>query len=212
MNLLNVAETVFWWAISPFRRRKYQSFTKLCSQTTQPDFKYIEGSWVHRKVTSDQQRIVAYLQTNVHSQMDILHVGIGSSEPAKLLHYLVKSIDGVSVVTNECEYAQSLKLPNYQVFNLSKYSDEMLKLGKQYDFIIDNNLSSYACCITHFEQMLSQYLQLLKPSGKIISDTNGLRYYMTGFGLNLNALKRWEQYLPMQISSLNYHLFVIEKR
>ena len=46
----------------------------------------------------------------------------------------------------------------------------------RYDYIVDNNLASYACCKYHFHLMLDSYLACLRPGGRILTDQRGMDY------------------------------------
>lgn len=212
MNSQLIFETIFWLPLSIFRKRRYLNFKRKCSETDNPPFHYIEGSWVNKKISRDQVRIAEYLDTKSLLDKSVLHVGVGSSAIAKAFSSKVKYIDGVTIVNEEFVYAKSLNLPNYQLFQYNKYGSRILELPRRYDYIIDNNLSSYACCITHFAQLLTQYLQLLKPNGQLITDTQGLRHYTTGFGLTTTEFKQWESTLSLHITQLNEYTLIVKRR
>lgn len=205
-------ESIFSLPLRVFRRRRYQNFTLKCCDSQIPPIRYIEGSWVSKKITLDQIRMNAYLSSQPLMGTNLLHVGIGSSAIAKSFANKVDHIDGVTVTQAEYDHALTLHCNNYRIFQFNKYGNQMLELPRHYNFILDNNLSSYACCIYHFKTMLEQYLQLLKPNGQLVTDTKGLRYYMTGFGLTVNELKEWESTLPMQVTQVNKHLLIITRR
>ncbi|MBX3440018.1 MAG: hypothetical protein KF861_21185, partial [Planctomycetaceae bacterium] len=47
-------------------------------------------------------------------------------------------------------------------------------LSRRYDFIVDNNPTTFCCCRQHLSTMLSSYTALLRPGGVILSDVVGL--------------------------------------
>lgn len=141
-----------------------------------PEAKYSDGSWLHIVVTPDQIRIEDYLDNLAVENKTILHVGTGNSSFAKRFCANNK-IDSITVMTDELEHAKSLNLPNYNCFKLNKYSSDLKKLSNKYDFICDNNLSSFACCKTHFIEMMHNYTALLSDNGQIITDVKGMAYH-----------------------------------
>lgn len=174
--------------------------------------KYVDYSEMH--VTEDQQRIAEYLYDIVTRQDSILHVGIGNSDFASQFTAKVNSIDGLTVSKREKQYAQSLKLPNYQVFLLSKHAREvLLKIQTKYDYIIDNNLPSFACCRYHFFTMMDNYLWALKSEGRIITDEFGLGWACTdpSFVMNFQGLVELEKSLPIKVTKLTDMVISIEK-
>ena len=60
------------------------------------------------------------------------------------------------------------RIANYAVHLVSKYSREfLLEIEHRYDYIVDNNLASYACCKYHFHRMLDNYVWCLRPDGRV---------------------------------------------
>lgn len=141
-----------------------------------PKAQYSDGSWLEIEVTPDQKRIEAYLKNIGIENKVILHVGTGNSSFATRF-FKNNTIDSITVVEDELEHAKSLNLPNYNCFKLNKYSSDLKKLPHKYDFICDNNLSSFACCKTHFIEMMQNYITLLNENGRIITDIKGMAYH-----------------------------------
>lgn len=142
--------------------------------------------WSNLETTPDQKRIEAVLSNIESKNKTLLHVGVGNSELAEKFYQSVDSIDGITIQKGELMKAESLHIPGYRVFLLNKYSFEMTNvLDREYDIIIDNNPSSFACCRKHFYNMLSSYYQMLKPGGLIVTDKVGL-----GWSTTLNDV-RW---------------------
>jgi hypothetical protein len=211
MNMQLITDSLFRFVFSFIRRYRYKRFTQPCTSSLSPAAVYIDGSWLSKSVTPDQLRITDYIQNLTIKHADLLHIGIGNSDFAKCISPKVNQIHGITIVNDELLFAKQLNIQNYQAFSFNKYSIEILSLNHQYDFIIDNNLTSYACCIFHFEQMLSYYLMLLKPGGKIITDKVGLYYFLSGFGLTFQELKAWEQKLPIKANLVTNNIIEIEK-
>ena len=174
---------------------RYYSFRKECSRSNMNETvgSYSDGSWVLRKTTSDLLRIENYL-LKVSDGKSLLQIGIGNSSLYKRINHLVRHFDGVTIVEDEVHHAEILfpksEFLNYQVHLINKYSNELKILPGSYDYIIDNDLSSYACCHKHFNDMLNNYAILLNDTGKVIVGINGLSYFDTGFGLTPSMLKK----------------------
>lgn len=171
-------------------RVNYKKVKQYCRKEP-PQIIYSDGSWVDIIVTPDQSRIQDYLNLLQIENKTILHVGIGNSTIAKQLHSK-NIIDGITIVEEEIKFAKELNIPNYTCFVLNKYSNDTLDLPHKYDYIIDNNLSSYTCCVQHFEKMIHNYYhELLNLNGSIITDLKGMAYYQPGsFPITINDLKR----------------------
>lgn len=136
--------------------------------------------WSNRATTEDQVRIEAVLRGLDLSQKNLLHVGIGNSMLALLFHKHTKCIDGITIQEAEVTRARAMRLNGYRVLMCNKFSNDLVeKLGKNYDFIIDNNPSAFACCKRHFYTMFKNYVLLLKPGGAIITDKLGLGWSST---------------------------------
>ena len=62
--------------------------------------------------------------------------------------------------------ADSLHIANYTVYLLTSTAGISSQgFGNRYDYIIDNNLASFACCKYHFYRMVDNYLWCLRPGG-----------------------------------------------
>jgi len=197
--------------IRVFRKWRFAHFINRCANLQKPSFRYVDGSWLHRAVTADQLRIEQFLKTCILQHKSILHVGIGNSSFAKQVCSETILIDGITIVDEEEHFANSLNITNYFAFNINKYSKELLGLSNTYDIIIDNNLTSYACCKFHFTEMLINYLQLLKPNGFIVTDKVGLMHYTNGFGMVFTELKDLEHQLQVHVQKVNEYTYLILK-
>jgi hypothetical protein len=59
----------------------------------------------------------------------------------------------------------------------NKYSPQLaLRLKRKYDFIVDNNPTTFCCCRWHLSTMMANYTVMLKPGGVILTDTVGLHW------------------------------------
>ncbi|MFB0925782.1 MAG: hypothetical protein QMB65_10975 [Vicingaceae bacterium] len=183
-----------------------------CNSTHKLVPNYKDTSWVEIRVTDDQLRIEVVLKEFDLKDKKILHVGIGSSSLASQFNYLAERIDGITVMPEEKKYAESLNLPKYNTFIINKYSNELNSLNQSYDFIIDNNLSSFACCKHHYQLMLNNYIDILNQGGMILTDEVGMKYYEDyAFGIEFEDLQKLEKELPVKVLKINQSVFAIQK-
>lgn len=160
-----------------------------CQQKV-PKVQYSDGSWLTIEVTPDQKRIVNYLESLAPENKHILHVGTGNSSFGQ--QFSIKNkVDSITVMEDELTHAHSLNLPNYNCYLLNKYADDLKRLKNKYDFIVDNNPSSFACCKVHFIKMMHHYSSLLNNKGAIITDTKGMAYHQSfAFPVTVEELKQ----------------------
>lgn len=136
--------------------------------------------WSERPTTADQSKIEAVIEGKDLQDKALLHVGVGNSGLAQRFCARAKLIDGISIQQAEITKAQAMKLNNYRAILCNKFSIDLAeKLGNNYDLIIDNNPSAFACCRKHFYTMVKSYVRLLKPGGEIITDELGLGWSTT---------------------------------
>ena len=133
--------------------------------------------WSHRDTTEGQLRIEAYLHDLDLTGRSILHVGIGNSRFALRFAYRARTIVGWTRSHQELDLARSLGLSNYHPSVHNKYGDSPAGC---FDFIIDNNPTSFACCRRHLGGMMSMYAALLAPGGMLLSDCDGLAWVAGG--------------------------------
>jgi hypothetical protein len=163
-------------------KRSYKTCIDFCGNLENPGLgldrpDLVDYSQV--ETTPDQMRIGTYLSQLDLSGKSLLHVGVGNSSLAQTLSTSAHRIDGLTVCMNEKVVADSLNLKNYQTFYLNKYSRELTTvLAGDYDWIIDNNLASFACCKFHFYRMFDAYFHLLKPGGIILTEQSGMDWFI----------------------------------
>ena len=64
---------------------------------------------------------------------------------------------------------------------LNKYSIEYANaFPASFNFILDNNPSTFCCCFFHFARMMTTYRALLIDGGQIVTDRMGLGWVVTG--------------------------------
>ncbi len=138
--------------------------------------------WSAQYTTPDQLRIEAELERMDIDGARVLHVGVGNSRFAEHFAPRVAAIDGLTIQPPEKQLANTLAIENYRVFLCNKYNPHYpadLPEGG-YDFILDNNPSTFACCRRHFGNMLDNYVRLLRRGGGILTDAVGLGWVVEG--------------------------------
>ena len=132
--------------------------------------------WENNSETSDEKEIYNYLKKGKIENKKILHIGIGNSHFATKFNnnnYIV----GITIAKQEFIFAKKLKLNNYKVYMINKYSKKLKILSKnKFDIIIDTNLKSYACCQNAFETMFSIFANTLNKNGFIITNKRGMSW------------------------------------
>jgi len=167
-----------------------------------------------RDTTIGQANIETVLLNKPIEQAVLLHVGIGNSQLAEHFCPLVKHIDGVTMGCNEQCSAQRMGLPNYRVMQINKYSSDLQQLNSTYDFIIDNNIFSYACCKKHFMQMMQCYTDLLKPSGELLTERRGLHWIYRKpevIGMSYVELETIGRELQLTVGAYSNEVFYLRK-
>ena len=159
-------------------RSAYEACLEVCGHLEHPGLGIDLAVWVdhtQEATTVDQARIEDALEEMPVAGRQILHVGVGNSQFAKRFGPRARLIDGLTVSEPERALADSLLLANYSVFLLNKYGREFLqRIENRYDYVIDNNLASFACCKYHFHRMLDNYLWCLEPGGSILTEQAGM--------------------------------------
>jgi hypothetical protein len=171
--------------------------------------------WTQQQTTPDQVRIEAVLDTMALTGAQLLHVGVGNSKLAQRFASRLSGVDGLTVHHNEQIYADALSIANYTVYVLNKYSREVVSvLSRTYDFIIDNNLASFACCKRHFFIMLENYLSLLRSQGRILTCQIGMDAYHDDFGCTMAYadLVSLERQFPVLVSKLTDVVYALTLR
>ena len=84
-------------------------------------------------------------------------------------------------------------------------------MRNRYDFVIDNNLASYACCKYHFYRMLDNYLAVMKPGGRILTDQRGMDFTVEEkrWILSYRDLEALEQKFPVRASRVTDTVYAI---
>lgn len=144
--------------------------------------------WTALETTPDQLRIEDYLLHSKLSGRSLLHVGVGNSSLAERLAPRTGRIVGTTIARNEATRGASLGIRNYNVEMHNKYSGRPLQHAGQFDFIVDNNPTTFCCCIHHLMTMMDFYEQSLTRDGQILTDRAGLGWVVSTPGAN----QRWK--------------------
>ena len=139
--------------------------------------------WTRQPTTPDQLRIEDYLDLFDLRGRRLLHVGLGNSGFAQRFHRRAAEIVGTTLVPAECRHAEELGLPNYRPRLHNKYLAAGAPEGP-FDFIADNNPTTFSCCLSHMRAMLEFYAGALAPGGQIVTDRVGLAWVSAGPGQN----------------------------
>ncbi|WP_408586273.1 class I SAM-dependent methyltransferase [Novosphingobium sp.] len=137
--------------------------------------------------TPDQLRIEAWLEGFALNGASILHVGAGNSLFAKRFCGHGACVTGTTVAREEVAHGESLAIPGYRVLLHNKYSGADGRDWPRFDFIVDNNPSSFGCCLDHYMAMLRFYADVLAPGGQVLVDRVGLGWSLS----NAQSDARW---------------------
>ena len=197
--------------------RTYATYKEFCGNLEQPWVTRISEAvdWTQQPTTPDQAHIEAALDTMAVTGVSILHVGVGNSKFAQHFASRARRIDGLTVHENEKTQADTLGIPNYTVCVLNKYSPAFVAvITNTYDFIIDNNLASFACCKQHFTVMFENYLRVLASHGQILTCQIGMDVYHGDFGcvMTYADLVSLENTYPVHVSKLTDVVYAIAAR
>jgi len=195
----------------------YATYKEFCGNLEQPwvTLNSAAVDWTQQETTRDQVHIEAVLDTMAVTGTSILHVGVGNSKFAQRFASRARRLDGLTIHQNEKTHADALGLPNYTVYVLNKYSPEFGPvITHTYDFIIDNNLASFACCKYHFSVMCENYLWALTPDGQILTCQIGMDAYHGAFGwvMTYADLVSLERQFPVRVSKLTDVVYALTLR
>ena len=198
------------------KTRAYANYREYCG-SEQPGvaLNHEAIDWTRQETTPDQFRIEAVLDTMALTGTQLLHVGVGNSKLAQRFAGRVRCIDGLTVHQNEKIYTEALAIPNYTVYVLNKYSHEVSSaLPHAYNYVIDNNLASFACCRKHFFVMLENYLSVLRCQGRILTCQIGMDAYHDQLGCTMTYadLVSLERQFPVLVSKLTDVVYALTVR
>lgn len=164
--------------------------------------------------TLDQLRIESALENLAGHGARILHVGVGNSSLAQRFAARAGHILGLTLSHAEKRHGDALALPGYQIMVLNKYAPDVAELPGTFDFIVDNNPSNFACCVRHFEDLLTQYARLLVPGGLMLTDRVGMQwaYGPTPMPLRFEDLQTIARVFPFSARRITSDVFALCRR
>jgi hypothetical protein len=134
-----------------------------------------------KKTTQPEVRVAQQLAALQLANKNLLHVGVGNSQIAARMASQLARIDGITLMPNEKRRGDDLMIANYSVLLANKYAPNLAGLlPAEYDFIIDVNLASFCCCQFHFDAMMKNFAAILKSSGLILTDIDGMLWIQKG--------------------------------
>jgi hypothetical protein len=141
--------------------------------------------WTNQATTADQLAIEEQLENFVTASSSILHIGAGNSSLGRRFAPRVSTVVGTTLHDEERVLSEGLGIENYAVVCANKYSEDMDRIAGNFDFIVDNNPSSFACCLFHFSRMMVSYAELLKRDGGLfMTAQRGWGWVVTANDLN----------------------------
>jgi hypothetical protein len=195
----------------------YETCPEVCGNLENPGVALDMPLWIDHTnldTTVDQLRIEEALSPMDWRGKNILHIGVGNSRFAERFAAGAALIDGLTVCRSEFDRARSLDIWNYTVYFLNKYGREfLLTLTNRYDFVVDNNLASYACCKYHFYRMLDNFLWAMKPGAMILTDQRGMDFTVaeTRWVLTYQDLQDLERKFPVHVVKINDTVFALAR-
>jgi hypothetical protein len=198
---------------------RYDGCLEVCGRLEHPGLATDMPIWIdHTRddTTVDQARIEDAMEKMALDGRQVLHVGVGNSGFAQRFAGRVRLIDGLTVSEPEKALADSFQIPSYTVHLLSKYSREfLLRIRNRYDYIVDNNLASFACCKYHFHRMLDNYLWCLQPGGRVLTDQRGMDWTVEDdprWQLTYEDLVALEQRFPIVVGAVSDTVYEMRAR
>ena len=198
-------------------KHRFDEVCEVCGRLDHPGLATDAPIWVDHtrdETTIDQARIEDALEGMQLEGRRILHVGVGNSGFARRFGTRVALIDGLTVSETEKNMADSLQIPNYTVHLLSKYGREFLHvIDNRYDYVVDNNLASFACCKYHFYRMLDNYLWCMQPGGRILTDQQGMDFTVEDdprWQLTYDDLVALETLFPLKVAAVTDTVYALQ--
>ncbi len=160
---------------------RFSDLPRFCGQDSMPGVDEVPEwrEWAHRPPTADQRRIERFLKGFLRPEDSLLHIGVGGSQLAQRFTPRVRSIVGMTISDEEEQHGNSLSLTNYQVLLWNKYRYWPDGAGR-FDAIVDNNPTTFACCLRHVVEMVAWYAEALTSTGAFFTDRVGLGWVVTG--------------------------------
>jgi hypothetical protein len=174
-------------ALRRLHAERFAEVPLACGADLTPGIEDVEGwrDWSELPTTPDQYRIEAYIDRFDLRRKAILHVGAGNSGLAARFAGRARRIVGTTIVPHEVVCGEALDLSNYRIILHNKYRGHAGFAEGRFDIIVDNNPSTYCCCLQHFARMMEFYADVLAPGGQIVTDRAGLGWSLA------SSVPRW---------------------
>lgn len=137
----------------------------------------------------DQREINDWLRQQDLQGKRLLHIGTGNSSVARQCaanpSQRTRYITSVTVSPKEKAAADQLQLPDYTTVLANKYGKSFVasQQGRQYDYVLDNNIASFVCCQRHLERYLQTLVDVLAKDGVIVTHWLGMQWTLN-LGVN----------------------------
>lgn len=146
-------------------------------------------SWESMPTTDAETAVIAYLGPRPPRcvGMSLLHVGIGNSSLFATHGSDLERFVGITVSLSEQLFHNSkfANAKHAKIVLANKHDPRSYsQIEGKFDFIVDVNLKSFACCESHFDQLMALYADRLESSGAIITAESGVLF---GWGGNTNV-------------------------
>jgi len=171
--------------------------------------------WTNRPTTPDQLAIEEQLEHLITASSCVLHVGVGNSSLGRRFAPRVAAVVGTTLHDEERILSENEGIENYAVVRANKYSEDMDRIAGQFNFVLDNNPATFACCVFHFCRMMIAYLDLLRSEGVFLTAQPGWGWVVRGndpnwsFGWNEWALLG--EILRMPVSRVTNSVYSMQR-
>ena len=141
-------------------------------------------AWEDAPTTREETAVQAYLRDRpslVHGA-SMLHIGVGNGSLFEAFGAELAVYVGVTISLPEVRHFEAdLSTPESTVLLADKYDVAALwSLPRRFDLIVDVNLRSYACCETHFSELMAFYADRLGPGAILITAQSGMSFGWLG--------------------------------
>jgi len=198
-------------------RARFQGAPLYCANEGSEGVLASEGwrDYTFRATTVGQKRIEKYLLKECGPGSNLFHVGIGNSLLAQDFHPRVSMIVGVSIEHNEVHHGLQSGASNYFPFVMNKYSLQFSQaFSSDYDFVVDNNPSTFCCCFFHLVRMMTAYRRLMRNGGRIVTERIGLGWVVKGgnprWGFDFEDWGRIAEVLGLTTSNINGEVYTMQ--
>lgn len=122
------------------------------------------------------------------------------------------------MVPSEVEKATALGLPAYRAILHNKYSGAGREVPPAFAFIVDNNPTTFCCCMKHLGAMLDFYASRLGSDGQLVTDRVGLGWAIDApgsnprWGFGFDDLEAVAALAGLKAFRANSNIYVVSRR